>query len=187
MSQERALVPIERIEKSIIVIRAQRVLLDSDLAELYGVTTKRFNEQVKRNRDRFPPDFMFQLTESEAANLRSHFATSSSGHGGRRYSPYAFTEHGAVMAAMVLNSKRAIEASVYVVRAFIQLREMLSANKELERKLATHDIAIREIVDTIKHLMTLPLPPEGEQEKPRIGFRVKEALAPYRRNKHRAR
>jgi hypothetical protein len=111
-------------------------MLDSDLAELYGVTTKRLNEQVKRNRQRFPADFMFQLTSDEATNLRSRIATSKQGRGGRRYRPYAFTEHGAIMAASVLNSYRAIEVSIYVARAFVKLREMLRTHKELARKLA---------------------------------------------------
>jgi hypothetical protein len=117
--------------------RGAKVLLDSDLSELYGVTTKRLNEQVRRNPARFPSDFMFQLTDQELSRLRSQFATSNSpiGRGGRRYRPYAFTEHGALMAANVLNSRQAIEVSVYVVRAFVRLRETLAAHKDLARKL----------------------------------------------------
>ncbi len=120
------------------IVRGQRVLLDSDLAALYGVTTKRFNEQVKRNRDRFPPDFLLQLTEAEAESLRSQIATLKTGRGQhRKYTPLAFTEHGAIMAATILNSPRAVEMSVYVVRAFVRLREVLASHAELARKLET--------------------------------------------------
>jgi uncharacterized protein YigA (DUF484 family) len=156
-------VSIERIAQSILELRGHKVLLDSDLAELYGVLTKRFNEQIKRNLARFPMDFMFQLTSDELGGLRSQIATSKPGRGGRRYAPYVFTEHGAIMAAMVLNSPRAIEVSVQVVRAFIRLRETLSSNKELalrldelERKLATHDQAITGILKMIRELMNPP-------------------------------
>jgi hypothetical protein len=120
------------------VVRGQKVLLDSNLALLYGVPTKRFNEQVKRNQERFPDDFMFQLSQVEFDSLRSHFATSKnqvSPRGGRRYLPYAFTEHGAIMAAMILNSARATQVSVYVVRAFVQLREVLVSTHELSLRL----------------------------------------------------
>lgn len=110
-------------------------MLDNDLAALYGVTTKRLNEQVKRNRKRFPEDFMFQLTSQEAQSLRSQFATSNETRGGRRYLPFAFTEHGAVMLASVLNSPIAVAASIQVVRAFIRLRSILAAHKELARKI----------------------------------------------------
>ncbi len=161
-----------RIENLIFVIRGQRVMIDADLATLYGVETKRLNRQVKRNLVRFPKDFVFQLTPQEARNLRCQFGTSSSGYGGRRYLPYAFTEHGAIMAANVLNSERAVEMSVYVVRAFVRLREMLAAHKqlgeklaELERKLATHDRQIIQIVKVIKQLMA---PPPNPPRK--IGF-----------------
>lgn len=146
------------------------VLLDSELAALYGVMTKRFNQQIRRNQERFPPDFMFQLTEEEHQALRLHFATSNAagpGRGGRRYLPYVFTEHGAIMAATVLNSARAIEMSVYVVRAFVKLREMLSSNRvlsrkleELEQRLTTrldaHDDAIKAILSAIRELTNPP-------------------------------
>jgi len=162
-----ALVPVEQISSTILLVRGQRVLLDSELAALYDVTTKRFNEQVKRNLERFPADFMFQLSPDEVVNLRSQIATSSSHHGGRRYAPYAFTEHGAIMAATILNSPRAVEMSVYVVRAFVQLRDMLASNKELarrldelERTLATHDQAITGILKTIRELMSPPPDPK---------------------------
>jgi hypothetical protein len=152
--------PTERITQSILVLRGHRVLLDADLAELYGVTTKRFNEQVRRNRERFPEDFIFRLTDEEAAILRSQIATSSSSlWGGRRYLPYAFTEHGAIMAATILNSDRAVQVSVHVVRAFVKLREVLASNKELarkleqfERKLDSHDQAIVGVLKTIHDL-----------------------------------
>lgn len=127
-------IPGERIEQVILLIRGQKVMLDRDLAELYGVTTKRLNEQVSRNKDRFQEDFMFRLTKEEFTNLRSQFVTSR--WGGRRYHPNAFTEHGAVRLASVLNSPIAVEASVQVVRAFVRLREMLASNKDLARKLA---------------------------------------------------
>jgi ORF6N domain-containing protein len=151
------------VEGRIFFVRGHKVLLDNDLAELYGVSVKRLNQQVKRNAERFPADFMFRLTSGESKNLRLQFATSSQGHGGRRYSPFAFTEHGAIMAASVLNSPQAIEMSVFVVRAFVRLREMLATNKELaaklgelERRLETHDEAIQEIFAAIKQLMELP-------------------------------
>ena len=156
-------------------MRGKRVLLDADLAALYGVTTKRFNEQVKRNLARFPEDFMFQLNEIEFANLRSQFATSSlkgTSHGGRRYAPQAFNEHGAIMAAMVLNSARATEISVQVMRAFIELRNLVAGNKELaskmkrlERKVDSHDQAITGLIDSMRQLLAPPDP----QKRP-IGF-----------------
>lgn len=152
-SKAGALVPLEHIAQSILVLRRQRVLLDRDLADIYGVSTGRLNEAVKRNIARFPEDFMFQLTEPEAQNLKSQTAISS--WGGRRYRPFVFTEYGAIQAANVLRSTRAIEMSLYVVRAFVQLREMLASSKELaqrldelERKLATHDQAITGILRT---------------------------------------
>ena len=162
------------VESRILVLRQQKVILDSDLAQLYGVTVKRLNEQVKRNQDRFPADFLFRLTVKEDEILRSQIATSSSEHGGRRYPPYAFTEHGAIMAATVLNSPKAVEMSVFVVRAFVRLREMLANNRqlaskinELEQRLETHDTAIQDLIDAIKELMA---PPPGSRKK--IGFQL---------------
>ena len=150
------------------------MILDTDLAELYGVPVKRLNEQVKRNRERFPADFMFQLTAKEAEDLRSQSATSKPTRGGRRYLPYAFTEHGAIMAATVLNSERAVEMSVFVVRAFVRLREMLSTNRELaaklvelESRLDTQDTSIQNLFEAIKELMI----PE-EPTRRRIGFEL---------------
>jgi hypothetical protein len=136
------------IESRIAILRHQKIIIDTALAEIYGVTVKRLNQQVNRNRERFPSDFIIQLTPREHRILRLQFATSSLKHGGRRSLPYAYTEHGAIMAASVLNSKQAVRMSVFVVRAFVRLREMLSANKEfaakikeLEEHLGTHDDA----------------------------------------------
>ncbi len=147
----------------IVVVRGQRVLLDADLAQLYEVETKRFNEQIKRNPSRFPPDFMFRLTEEEFESLRSQIATSK--RGGRRYLPLAFTEHGAIMAASVLNSDRAVEMSVYVVRAFVQLRAVLLdasalADKltALERRVSHHDNSLAEVINAIRALVVQPKP-----------------------------
>jgi hypothetical protein len=163
------------VESRIFVLRSQKVILDSDLAGLYGVPVKRLNEQVKRNQERFPPDFMFQISAEEQQSLRSQNATSK--RGGRRYLPYAFTEHGAIMAATVLNSERAVEMSVFVVRAFVRLREMLSTNQqlsgkidELERRLDTHDASIQELIEAIRELME----PPPASSRP-IGFRLPAA------------
>jgi hypothetical protein len=159
-------------------VRGVKVLLDSDLSELYGVTTKRLNEQVRRNPVRFPSDFVFQLTDQELGRLRSQFATSNAatGRGGRRYLPYAFTEHGSLMAANVLNSPRAIEVSVYIVRAFISLRQVLAAHKDLAGKLEAlekrtealalkHDAVVgetraqfKEVFEALRRLMSPSLP-----------------------------
>ncbi len=170
------MVPLERVVSRIYLVRGQKAMLDADLAELYGVPTKRLNEQVRRNANRFPTDFAFQLTNQEVAILRSQIATSSwaaRGHGGRRKRPLVFTEHGVIMAASVLNSPRAVEVSIYVVRAFVQLREMLASNKQLaqrlndlERKLTTHDRAITDLIEAIRQLMT---PPAPKKKRP-IGF-----------------
>ena len=170
-------IPIERVQNRILLIRGEKVILDSDLAELYGVSTKRLNEQVKRNSNRFPVDFVFQLTDEEAGLLRSQSATSKNGRGGRRYNPYAFTEHGAIMAASVLNSEQAIQTSVFVVRAFVRLRQMLAPYKELmaqfaklEKKVQTHDKQIIGVVEAIRLLMP---PPEQKPKEP-FGFRPKK-------------
>ncbi len=131
-----AVIPVERIERSIFLIRGERVIIDADLAELYGIETRRLNEQVRRNIARFSQDFMFQLSSGEFSNLKSHFATSRSGWGGRRKFPFAFTEHGAIMAASVLNTARAVEMGVFVVRAFVRLRSMLATHKAVAAKVA---------------------------------------------------
>jgi chaperonin cofactor prefoldin len=165
------------VESRILVLRNHKVILDTDLAELYDVSVKRLNEQVRRNQERFPADFMFQLTATEHEALRSQFATSRAGRGGRRYPPYAFTEHGAIMAATVLNSERAVEMSVFVVRAFVRLREMLATNRELaakidelERRLDTHDTSIQDLIEAIRELM-VPEDPSGRK----IGFELPPA------------
>jgi cell division septum initiation protein DivIVA len=154
------------------ILRHERVILDTALAELYNVSVKRLNEQAKRNRKRFPADFMFQLTPRENKSLKSQFATSNIGRGGRRSLPYAFTEHGAIMAATVLNSEQAVEMSVFVVRAFVRMREALAANKELasrieelEEHLETHDGTIQEIMRVIKNLMN-----PARRRRRKIGF-----------------
>jgi phage regulator Rha-like protein len=159
------------VETKIRILRDHKVILDTDLAELYGVEVRRLNEQVKRNAQRFPADFLFRLTPDEQESLRSQIAISNS-RGGRRYLPYAFTEHGAIMAATVLNSERAVEMSIFVVRAFVHMREALATNQkiqtkltELERRLESHDTDIQEIVETIRELMA-PAPASGR----RIGF-----------------
>lgn len=167
------------IEQKIYLIRGQKIMLDSDLAELYGVTTKRLNEQVRRNADRFPGDFMFQLSLDEFESLRSHFATLKQGRGKhRKYLPYAFTEHGALMAASVLNTPKAVEVSIYVVRVFVKLREMIASHKELAKKLEElekkYDAQFRVVFDAIRQLM---IPPE--QDKRKIGFLAKESRAVY--------
>jgi len=162
------------VESRILILRHQRVILDSDLAELYGVPVRQLNQQVKRNKDRFPMDFMFQLTAKEDEALRSQIVISKKGRGGRRYTPYAFSEHGAIMAATVLSSKRAIEMSVFVVRAFVRMREMLAKNRQLaakinqlDRRLETHDTTIQDIIEAIKELMV----PEGPSKR-KIGFQL---------------
>ena len=169
-----ALVLAKRVVAKIFILRGCKVILDADLAELYGVPAKRLNQQVRRNARRFPSDFVFRLSRTEYQNLRSQFATSSSVHGGRRYLPYAFTEHGAIMAATVLNSKRAVEMSIFVVRAFVRMREALAMNQqivaklgELERRLESHDTEIQDLVDTLRELM---LPPASNRR--RIGFEI---------------
>lgn len=162
------------VESRILMLRQQKVILDRDLAELYGVTVKKLNQAIKRNQERFPTDFVFQLTAKEHEVLRSQIVTSNEGRGGRRYPPYAFTEHGAIMAATVLNSPKAVEMSVFVVRAFVRLREMLANNRqlaskinELEQRLETHDTAIQDLIEAIKQLM---MPPEPLRKK--IGFQL---------------
>ena len=171
MAKEHAMIR-RPVENRILVLRRRKVLLDSDLAELYCVTVKRLNQQVKRNAERFPEDFMFRLTPAENTFLRSQIATSNNGRGGRRYPPFAFTEHGAIMAASVLNSPRAVEMSVFVVRAFVRLNEMLASNRELavkvmelNRRLDSQDAAIHSIVAAIQRLMKPPA-----KRIPRIGF-----------------
>ena len=177
-------------EPAIQLVRGQRVMLDSDLAAIYQVSTKRLNQQLGRNRSRFPADFAFWLTVEELTNLRLQFATSSlrsqittsKKHGGRRYLPWVFTEHGAIMLASILNSDVAVQASVRVVRAFVRLREMVAGNAglatklaELERRLDSHDESIANLFQVIRQLLTPPTKPKRE-----IGFHVREDGTRYR-------
>lgn len=171
MNPAHALAPsISSIERSIHVVRGMKVMLDEDLAAMYGTTTKRVNEQVRRNLARFPRDFMFQLTVQEWTNLRSQIATSSPGHGGRRYPPLAFTEHGAVMLANVLNSRRAVQTSILVVRTFVKLRDLLATHEALSRRLTElerrHDHSFAFIVAELTKLR----PGTGNRRRRLIGF-----------------
>ena len=176
-------VPIEVIEKKIILIRGQKVMLDADLAEIYGVSTKALNQAVKRNIQRFPEDFMFQLTEQEKEEV-----VTSCGHLRRlRFSPkmpYAFTEHGAIMLSAVLNSPIAVQASIQVVRVFVRLRQMLASNAELSRKLDAlekkYDYQFKIVFDAIRQLMAAPEPKEKK-----IGFRVRERSKRYKTARRR--
>jgi hypothetical protein len=197
-------VEMSRIEPLILTVRGQKIIMDQDLAGIYGVETRRLNEQVKRNADRFPEDFVFRLTKEEAenlhrlrsalskfeqsqipGNLKSQFAISKSAHGGRRKLPYAFTEHGAIMAANVLRSPKAIRMSVFVVRAFVRMRRILASHRELasklddlEKRIRDHDEQIVAIFEAIRQLMTPP-----DRPKKKIGFEVKEPKAIYGKSK----
>jgi len=195
MTSKKTLIPIERIEKAIIYIRGQKVMLDSVLAELYDVETKILNKAVKRNSDRFPDDFMFQLTDEEWENLRFHFGTSSLESdlscqfgsskteensrsqnvtsrpwGGRRSLPYVFTEQGVAMLSSVLKSERAVKVNIEIMRAFVRLREMIASNRELSKRLdeleQKYDSQFRVVFDAIRQLMTPPV-----RETRKIGFR----------------
>ena len=173
------MVPIERIESAILLIRGHKVMLDRDLAALYGVTTFNLNKAVKRNTDRFPEDFMFQLTAAEASTLRFQIGMSKGkGRGGRRYLPYVFTEQGVAMLSSVLRSKRAVQVNVEIMRAFVRLRRMLASNEDLARKLAAlekkYDSQFRVVFEAIRELMA---PPTTKKRK--IGFLVKERAARY--------
>jgi ORF6N domain len=182
MADETTYAPVKRIEDLIFLVRGQRVMLDSDLAAIYGVPVKRLNEQVGRNPDRFPATFGFKLVEKEWDSLRSQIATSK-GRGGRRYLPWVFTEHGALQLASVLNSKIAVEASIRAVQVFISMREQLAAHKELAGKLAElesritgHDEALQNLFEAIRQLIEPPLPENRRQ----IGFHMRETSPPYR-------
>jgi len=197
MGSETALVPVERVERMILFIRGEKVMLDSDLAELYGVETKRLNEAVKRHAGRFPADFMFQLSDAETTALRSQFATSNEAtpigqsalksqlatsnteRGGRRYAPYAFTEQGVAMLSSVLNSERAVAVNIEIMRAFVRLRRWLMENKELAAKLDAlerkYDVQFKAVFDAIRQLMQpTPLPANAAPSR-RIGFRGEKA------------
>ncbi len=175
----RSGLPIDRIESAILFVRGHKVMLDSDLAALYGVTTFNLNKAVKRNADRFPEDFMFQLTAEEASALRFQIGMSKDkGRGGRRYAPYVFTEQGVAMLSSVLRSKRAAQVNVEIMRAFVRLRRMLASNEELARELAAlerkYDAQFKVVFDAIRELMAPPTP-----KRRRIGFLVSEAAAKY--------
>lgn len=194
MSNEMPL-QMDQIGSLIRTIRGQKVILDSDLARIYGVPTKVLNQAVKRNLKRFPDDFLFRLSSDELGNLRSQFVTSSF-HGGQRYMPYAFTENGAIMAANVLNSPAAVRMSVFVVRAFVQMRDLLGGTKELARQLADlekkltarldeHEIAIVEVLRRVMDILDPP-PPPPDPPRRRIGFHVEPEDKPGSNAKKRA-
>lgn len=173
----KAVIPIETIEKKILLLRGQKVMLDKDIAELYNVLTRDLNKAVRRNLDRFPEDFMFQLLEEEFKDLKFQFGTSR--WGGTRKQPYAFTEHGVAMLSSVLRSKRAAQVNIEIMRAFVKLRELLATHKDLARKLEElekkYDSQFRIVFEAIRQLM---MPPE--KTKRQIGFRVEERNVPYR-------
>ena len=190
--ENKPLVPIERIERSILLIRGQKVMIARDLAYLYGVTTKVLNQAVKRHKDRFPEDFMFQLTMEEAkiwwtevrgSGLRSQIVTLKRGQH-IKYRPYAFTEHGILMLSSVLNSERAVQVNIEIMRTFVRLRRMLASHAELARKLEAlekrYDAQFKIVFDAIRQLMA---PPEPEPPKKRIGFLVEEPHVPYKSSK----
>ena len=178
----KSLVPLDVIEKKILLIAGQKVMLDSDLAELYGVETKALVRAVKRNSERFPVDFMVQLTKEEFDNLKYHFGTSR--WGGRRYLPYAFTEQGIAMLSSVLSSKRAIQVNIEIMRAFVKLREMIASHKDLVRKLAglekKYDGQFQIVFEAIRQIIEV-------EDKPRkkIGFIARERQAVYRTSRKR--
>ena len=174
MSEQQSLIPSERVERAILLIRGHKVMLDSDLAALYEVPTRRLNEQVRRNPRRFPPDFMFELTPEEVVSLRSQIATSKRGRGGRRYAPLVFTEQGVAMLSSVLNSERAIQVNVEIMRAFVRLRRMLASHADLARRLDAlekrYDSQFKVVFDAIRELMIPPAP----RRRP-IGFQIEKA------------
>jgi len=165
----RGLIPIERIEGAILAVRGCRVMLDADLAALYGVPVKSLNQSVKRNRKRFPADFMFQLTSAESRRLRSQSVTAKVGRGGRRTAPYAFTEQGVAMLSSVVRSDRAIHVNIEIMRTFVRLRHMLRANADLARRLAAmeqrYDRQFKVVFEAIRQLMVPPVP-----RRRQIGF-----------------
>lgn len=183
MKNDESLYSTQPVESVILTVRGQKVILDADLARIYGVPTKALNQAVKRNRDRFPPDFVFIITPQEVREMWSQFVTTLPRYRSPKYRPFVFTEHGAIMAATVLNSSGAVQMSVFVVRAFIKMREQLLNRAELERRLADiertlmgHDTALSDLYQKIRPLL---LPPPELPRKP-IGFQVKEARAAYR-------
>jgi ORF6N domain len=179
------IIPVERIQRAIYLIRGEKVMIDADLATLYGVTTGNLNKAVKRNLDRFPPDFMFQLTPEECQNLIFQIGRSNAGRGGRRKPISAFTEQGVAMLSTVLRSERAIQVNVAIIRAFVQLRRVLAGHSELahrlnelEQRIESHDTAIQSLFEAIRQLMEPPAPPDEPPKE--MGFHVREARVPYR-------
>jgi hypothetical protein len=174
------ILPRERIERSILLIRGHKVMLDADLAELYGVETRALLQAVSRNQKRFPEDFMFQMSKEEYELLRSQIVISKKGRGGRRYLPYVFTEQGVAMLSSVLRSERAVQVNIEIMRAFVRLRELVATHKDLARKLETlekrYDAQFKIVFDAIRELMAPPTP-----KKRKIGFLVKERAARYGR------
>jgi phage regulator Rha-like protein len=184
---EGVVFPVEQIDSIILLVRGQKVILDRDLAQLYGVTTGNLNKAVKRNIDRFPNDFMFQLTPEEYESLRFRFGIFKKGQHSK-YLPYAFTEQGVAMLSSVLRSKRAIEVNIAIMRVFVRLREMLATHKELARKLSDleqrlekHDDHIQTIFETMRQMM---VPPDPKHKK-KIGFTVKEKQKKYGKRKNK--
>ncbi len=182
------IIPISRIAQSIQLLRGQKVMLDVDLAELYEVPVKTLNQAVKRNRTRFPSDFMFQITARERESLRSQIVTLKRGEH-RKYLPYAFTEQGVAMLSSVLRSERAVKVNIAIMRAFVQLREIMETNRELaqkfsdlEKRVGKHDSEIAAIIDAIRQLMAPPTKPDRE-----IGFHVRETAPRYRTRKTKTR
>jgi len=183
MATRKTSIPAERIERAILMIRGHKVLLDSDLALLYGVTIKRLNEQVRRNNKRFPTDFMFRLNREENNSLRSHFATLKQGRGQhRKYLPSAFTEQGVAMLSSVLNSDRAVRVNIEIMRTFVKLRRILATHEDLARKLNAlekkYDAQFRVVFDAIRRLMVPP-----DKKRRGIGFLVKEKAGTYRKSR----
>src|SRR6266581_1453988 len=181
---KKEIIPVQQVAQAIRFMRGQRILLDFDLARLYGVTTGNLNKAVRRNRERFPTDFLFQLTAEETKSLIFQFGISK-GRGGRRHFPYAFTEQGVAMLSSVLNSERAVKVNIAIMRAFVKLRKTLETNRELARKFAElesrvgkHDEEITAIIEAIRQLMAPPEKPKRE-----IGFHVRETAPRYRTRK----
>jgi ORF6N domain len=182
---EQNLVPLERIERAILVLRGHKVMLDADLADIYGVETKVLNQGIRRNIERFPEDFVFQLTEAEAACLRSQTVTLKAGRGQhRKYPPYAFTEQGVAMLSSVLRSPRAVRVNIEIMRAFVRLRGMIATNRDLTRRLdeleKKYDTQFKLVFDAIRQLMA-----PSEKSRRSIGFRVEEGRPSYKRSRPR--
>ena len=184
MSKQVSIIPVDRVENAILLVREQKVILDADLADLYGTTTKRLNEQVRRNINRFPSDFMFQLTGNEFTELKNHMdAKGTLGKWDmKRYPPFVFTEHGAIMAAGLINTPIAIEVSIFVVRAFVRLRQIFQTHEDLARKLDTlekkYDTQFSAVFDAIRQLMEPPKP-----KKKQVGFHWVEESETSGKNK----